>query len=642
MRIRRKKLILEFNQDEFNQGFNDCIKQWIINMQGGQNGGAGGGQPGMEWDNLEQPPSPPSDGKESGKESGNGGSSSSDSDIDNMSGKEAAKDAKESADKAKQTADKAQQKANQAKEQASQSGSAADQAAADAAQKAADDAQQAADQAQQAANDAQQAANAGNDQQAREKAKEARDAAKNAQSASNSGSAADNAQQSAKEAKQAANQAQQAANQAQNRAAQTGSAADKAAADAAQDSADKAKDAANKAQQAARKAQQAAQAGDNQGAYDNALEAQNAANEAKNAAQQAQAQNKPGSEKLGQREKAFKGKGSDNNNSSDNSSSEKQPGMGKVITVNVRKVWGGADRISKEKGMQISEAEGEPFDTDELNETPEERGKRIFEHVKPQIEGSHGEAGKNGLRALSSRLQEIERSLTPHIVNWRALLARLFKSAGVKDQTIYKMRKQRFGGSFDRADRFEEIKPKSSVRPSYDAADVFYLIDNSGSISREILLRTLSEVIALEKKVSKKNNLNILKSALTYFSIDIDESRIRVWYPSTSKHRILDMAIDQPGEMYGGTAIATSVVSVTKLSKKFYSKKNPSTLIIVFTDAEDSDWKGVKNLPDEIKKNLVFIVMNTYPYFDTYILKILAAGVPERNIVPIDINKLSE
>ena len=101
------------------------------------------------------------------------------------------------------------------------------------------------------------------------------------------------------------------------------------------------------------------------------------------------------------------------------------------------------------------------------------------------------------------------------------------------------------------------------------------------------------------------------------------------------------MAIDQPGEMAGGTAISKSIVSVTRLTKKFYSKKNPSTVIIVFTDAEEyGQWEGVKALPDDIKKNLVFIVMNQEPYFDQYIPNILAAGIPEKNIVPIDITTL--
>ena len=130
MRIRKKKLILEFNQDEFNQGFNDCVYQWIINMRcNGQESGGEGGQPGLEWDNLEQPPSPLSKGDDSGK----GGSSSQDSDIDNMSSKEAADDAQKSANKAQETANKAQQKADQAKAQAQSTGSSADQAAAEAA-----------------------------------------------------------------------------------------------------------------------------------------------------------------------------------------------------------------------------------------------------------------------------------------------------------------------------------------------------------------------------------------------------------------------------------------------------------------------------------------------------------------------------
>ena len=38
-----------------------------------------------------------------------------------------------------------------------------------------------------------------------------------------------------------------------------------------------------------------------------------------------------------------------------------------AVNVNVGDRWGGSDIISKEEGMAISEAEDEPFTTDEIN-----------------------------------------------------------------------------------------------------------------------------------------------------------------------------------------------------------------------------------------------------------------------------------
>lgn len=117
------------------------------NQQGGDPGGQqGGGQQGGDPGN---------------KQGGGQGGDQQNSDIDNMSGQEAA-------DAAQDAADKAQQAANNASKNGGDP----------------EKAQKAADKAQDAADAAQDAADAGDDKTAREKAKEARNAAQEAENAS--------------------------------------------------------------------------------------------------------------------------------------------------------------------------------------------------------------------------------------------------------------------------------------------------------------------------------------------------------------------------------------------------------------------------------------------------------------------------
>ena len=639
--LSESRRLLEFNRDEFNQGYNDCIQTWL----NAQQGGGGGGPKGPTFDNLEEPPmqgggkgkdqnndSKSGDNQQQGQGSGSGSSSQQDnSDIDNMSGEQAAQAAQQAANQAQQSADAAQQKAQQ-------SGSKSD-------QQAANSAQQAANEAQKAADAASSAASSGDEQTARDKAKEARNAAGKAsdaaqqqdgQNGSGSGSGQQNVdnmsgQEAANAAQQAANQAQQAADNAKQKAQQSGSGADKSAADAAQQSA-------NEAQSAANQAQQAAANGDDDQARQKAKEAQAAAEKAKGAAGGKPGQNGQQNQQQGQGHRGEdQGKYNERTSQDGTEKGSKNNIEGNLsdapVHVSVGEKWGGSDVISKEQGMEISQQEGNPFSTDEINQTPEQHAKSVIAKNEKEIK----DIGKGTSMPMDRKLAKINEILSPSIINWKNLLAKLFKNAGIKEEELFKMKKSRMGGGFSRADRYEKVNPRNDVLPSMNSADVFYLIDNSGSISARDLYRTFSEVLALECR----KDMNIRKSALTYFSDDIDESKIRVWYRDDSKKKKMEL-MQQNGDICGGTQIAKSVVHVTQLKKQFYSRVNPRTLIIVFTDAIDYDWEGVANLPEDIKRRLIFIVLNGPGSgwgFDTVIPNILNAGISEKNIVPIDVTK---
>lgn len=573
-----------------------------------------------------------------------------------MSGKQAANSAQQSANNAQQSADAAQQAANQAQQKADQSGSAADQKAADAAQQAANQAQQAADAAQQAANEAKSAANSGNNQEARDKAKEAANAADAAQQGQQSAEqnagtggqngqqdinnmsgqeAANSAQQSAQQAQQSADQAQQAANSAQQKAGQSGDAADQAAADSAQRAADAAQSAADAAKQAASQAQQAAQQGNDAQARKKAKEAQSAAQQAQQMASQAQQQAGQGQQGQGQQmippSPKPMTKGSQEMDSTQTGSKANNVGQegDKVWKVSVGKKWGQNDLISKEEGMKISEEEGNPYTSEEYNKTPEEHAREVIEHHDQEIRN----IGKGTNASMDRKMDKINEILAPPVINWKTLLYKLFKNAGVKQEEDWKMKKSRFGGGFVRPDRFEKITPKKREELSKNSADIFYLIDSSGSISKRDLYRAFSEIIALETR----DEMNIRKSALTYFACDFDENRIRVWFRDDSKKKKMELVQYEDGkDVGGGTEIAKSVVHVTKLPKKFYSRANPRTLIIVFTDGEDYEWEPIKNLPEDIKKRTVFVILNKADRFEDIVKNILACGVLEKYVVCVD------
>lgn len=333
-----------------------------------------------------------------------------------------------------------------------------------------------------------------------------------------------------------------------------------------------------------------------------------------------------GGKKMNQRSELGDGKNGSRSNEEGNSGDS-------VYKVSVGRKWGLGDLISKSEGQKISEEEGQPFTEEEENTSPEEHARQVIKHNESKIK----EIGKGTMCPMERKLAKINEILSPSIVNWKGMLSRLFKNVGIKEQPIMKMKRSRFG--IERLDRYELVNPKKDIERKRDSADIFYLVDSSGSIGKRELYRAFSEVIALESR----SGMNIKKSAFTYFALDFDENRIRVWYKEDSKKKKMELIQYVDGlDVGGGTEIAGSVVHVTKLKKQFYSPNNPKTLIIVFTDGVDYSFDKLKTLPERIIKNLVFIIMNKPGNgwgFDDVIPRLLSAGVVEKNIVCIDISK---
>lgn len=258
------------SKNDYDNGYNDAMSEMKEGMENGvklSKGGSGGGGssdlPEIPWETPPQKSNSDSEGQGDDDSSDN---DSGESNVGNMSGEEAAKDAQKSANNAQKAADKA-------KEKAQKSGSNKDKKKADKAQKAADKAKEAAKQANDAAQN-------GDTEGAQDAANDARKAANEATEAAGTGNTGDSdindmtGEEAAADAQNSAKEAQKAADDAKKQAAISGDAKDKEEADLAQKAADKAKKAADKAKKAAKAGKES--------------EAQDAAKEARDALKAAQ------------------------------------------------------------------------------------------------------------------------------------------------------------------------------------------------------------------------------------------------------------------------------------------------------------------------------------------------------------------
>ena len=152
-----------------------------------------------------------------------------------------------------------------------------------------------------------------------------------------------------------------------------------------------------------------------------------------------------------------------------------------VYRVSTGMDWGASD-ITVEQGLKILEQEGELTDAD-ANTTPEEHAKKIIKQVRDKLREVGRNAGKG--MSMEDRMLQIEEALKPPQIKWKALLLRHFKELGIKPEIDSKMKRARFGT--DRADRFEKIEDFKVEEQRRKSADIFYLVDNSGSISEEDL-----------------------------------------------------------------------------------------------------------------------------------------------------------
>ena len=258
------------------------------------------------------------------------------------------------------------------------------------------------------------------------------------------------------------------------------------------------------------------------------------------------------------------------------------------------------DMLNPEMGKKIAENAGQPYDADDLTVDPEQKAKDFVKNNRDALSNIGKNHGKGTGKSLGDVLDHID-SLFKSTVNWKNQLQSFLNSLA-KTGRDYEFQRRRIGSDNPDLKASKYIKYNEVIFDQKAAvAQVFYLIDNSGSMysqskdnGESVFMQIFSDILSMQKRAK------IQKSALTYFSYgEIDKAKIRMWDVKTSTNRIKEL-IGRNRDDSGGTDIVGSINQIYNMGKPYYSKVDPKTLMIVMTDGEDN-LTILKDLPNTIK-----------------------------------------
>lgn len=327
------------------------------------------------------------------------------------------------------------------------------------------------------------------------------------------------------------------------------------------------------------------------------------------------------------------GDGKDDPNSTIDGSNIKTP---KVTT----KVFGGHDVLSHEEAQRIAERAGQPYGADDKKANPIKKCRDFVNDNRAELDAVGIQNHKAGSgSSLGDRLREIDKMFKP-IINWKQKLRAFFNSVSRKGKE-YKFLKTRIATTNPviRPSRYAKYdEHKFDIEDGI--AQVFFLIDNSGSMyslegtKADIFDVIWSEIIGLLKVTSVKH------SAATYFSDGpMDPNNVRMWNEKTTTNQILRM-LKQSKDLTGGTNIVGSCEQVYNLKKPYFSKVNPSTLLIVVTDGGDN-LQSAANIPFSIRKNMIWLMLESdMSFLEKQMEVLIKCGFKEKNIILVNTKNL--
>lgn len=346
-----------------------------------------------------------------------------------------------------------------------------------------------------------------------------------------------------------------------------------------------------------------------------------------------QGQNGQGSQQGQGQNGQGQGDGKDDPNSTIDGSNIKTP---KVTT----KVFGGHDVLSHEEAQRIAERAGQPYGADDKKANPIKKCRDFVNDNRAELDavGSQNHEAGSG-SSLGDRLREIDKMFKP-IINWKQKLRAFFNSVSRKGKE-YKFLKTRIATTNPviRPSRYAKYdEHKFDIEDGI--AQVFFLIDNSGSMyslegtKADIFDVIWSEIIGLLKVTSVKH------SAATYFSDGpMDPNNVRMWNEKTTTNQILRM-LKQSKDLTGGTNIVGSCEQVYNLKKPYFSKVNPSTLLIVVTDGGDN-LQSAANIPFSIRKNMIWLMLESdMTFLEKQMEVLIKCGFKEKNIILVNTKNL--
>lgn len=298
---------------------------------------------------------------------------------------------------------------------------------------------------------------------------------------------------------------------------------------------------------------------------------------------------------------------------------------GKEFDTTTSSTFGGADMLSQEQMAEIAKDSGDPYTADELTCDPIEISRKYNEEHMDQLRNISPDLA-NKLNDIADKLKTMQ-----SLANWKQKLKKHFNEA-MEAGTQMKRSKRTMSQTW-RDDRFNPYK-KVSFEENL-GANIFYLIDNSGSMygnGNGIFYQIFKEICTMEK------TCKVLKSARAYFTTGrILPENVAMWDIKTPIKKRLELLGERGGS--GGTDIPGNTISVTKLKKPYYyDTGDKHTTIIVFTDGEDTGWGQLKLIPSKIRKDVVFVVFNTDVRFiiKTFNEMQKLGGIPLKNLIGID------
>ena len=304
---------------------------------------------------------------------------------------------------------------------------------------------------------------------------------------------------------------------------------------------------------------------------------------------------------------------------------------GKEFDTTTSSTFGGADMLSQEQMAEIAKESGDPYTAEELTCDPTELSRKYNKENSERLKDVSPDLA-NKLNDIANVLKHMQ-----PLANWKQKMKKHF-TAAMEAGTEMKRSKVVMSQKW----RFDRYNPYKAVpRIENEGANIFYLIDNSGSMygnGNGIFYQIFKEIVTLEKQCK------VLTSARAYFTTGtIRPEDVEMWNIKTSISKRLELLGDRGGS--GGTDIPGNTISVTKLKKPYYYDNGEKhTTIMVFTDGEDTGWEQLKQIPSKIRKDLVFVVFNPNVKF---ILKTFnemqkLGGIPLKNLIGIDTSKFGK
>lgn len=301
---------------------------------------------------------------------------------------------------------------------------------------------------------------------------------------------------------------------------------------------------------------------------------------------------------------------------------------GKEFDTTTSSTFGGADMLSQEQMAEIAKESGDPYTAEELTCDPVEISRKYNEENKDRLNQVSPDLA-NKLNDIADKLKNME-----SLANWKQKMKKHF-TAAMEAGTQMKRSKRTMSQSW-RDDRYNPYKKVPFAENN--AANIFYLIDNSGSMysnGNGIFYQIFKEIVTLEKQCK------VLNSARAYFTTGaIHPEDVKMWNIKTPISKRLELLGERGGS--GGTDIPGNTISVTKLKKPYYYDNGEKhTTIMVFTDGEDSGWEQLKQIPSKIRKDIVFVVFNPDVKFilKTFHEMQTLGGISLKNLIGIDTSK---